>query len=153
MDFTTLVNKYKEGNSSQSPIWIWFQKEKDGAKCLICQTHVITKGFSTTNLIAHLKRHHGYLKKYNAWKDFDELTSLKDERIRNTKRKHSEAECSEAPWTKYQKLGNIINFLYGSQHPRHGGRNFIVSLMILCKIGSDCIGTDFLGDWIVIPQT
>ena len=29
----------------------------------------------------HLKRHHGFTQKPNAWKDFEELSSLKDERL------------------------------------------------------------------------
>ena len=82
MDFAALMQEYKEGTSIQSPIWIWFTKEKDGAQCNICQSHHPMKSFSTSNLIFHLKRHHGFLKKYNAWKEYEELSLLKEERLK-----------------------------------------------------------------------
>ena len=63
----------------QSPIWIWFDKNDKNVKtatCKICKTNVVMGNASTTNLITHLKRHHGFLKKYSAFKvDRSESTS------------------------------------------------------------------------------
>ena len=56
--------------------------------CHICDLKIAIKNSSTTNLIAHLKGHHGFFKKYNAWKEYGELSSLKDERLKNLKRKN-----------------------------------------------------------------
>ena len=89
MDFPQLIIDFRESNSTQSPIWIWFSKQKeDFSMCHICDSKIAVKNSSTTNLIAHLKGHHGFFKKYNAWKEYEELSSLKDERLKNLKRKN-----------------------------------------------------------------
>ena len=44
------------------------------------------------NLITHLKRHHGFLKKYNAYQEYEKLTALKEARVQNLRRKPSEVE-------------------------------------------------------------
>ena len=59
MDFMAKIKEYKESNSSKSPIWIWFNKGKESGICLICGTFVQSSNYATTNLILHLKRHHG----------------------------------------------------------------------------------------------
>ena len=63
MDFSAKVTEYKESNSSKSPVWIWFDNEKEYGKHQICQMRVKIANYATTNLILHLKRHHGFLKK------------------------------------------------------------------------------------------
>ena len=104
MDFSASISAYKESDSTKSPICIWYQKEKESAKCLICQTSLTSKSFATTNLINHLKRHHGFLKKYNAWKEYEELSSMKEARISGLKRKNSEISPVDEPIAKQQKI-------------------------------------------------
>ena len=74
--------------------------------------------FSTSNLIGHLKRHHGFLKKYNAWKEYEELSALKDAHLQGMKRKNLEVNSTEEPSSKQQKLDAIMNPKYATQHPR-----------------------------------
>ena len=100
MDFLAKITEYKESNSSKSPVWIWFDNEKEYGKCLICQTRVKIANYATTNLIQHLKRHHGFLKKYNAYQEYEKLTDLKEERVRNSKRKKSEVDNLDEPISK-----------------------------------------------------
>ena len=79
MDFPQLIIDFIESNSTQSPIWIWFSEQKeDFSMCHICGSKITIKNSSTTNLMAHLQRHHGFFKKYNAWKEYEQLSSLKD---------------------------------------------------------------------------
>ena len=44
------------------------------------------KSGSTGNMVNQFKRHHGFTRKPNAWKDFEELSSLKDERLQKKKK-------------------------------------------------------------------
>ena len=86
MDFSAKITEYKESNSSKSPVWIWFDNEKEYGKCQICKMREKIVNYATTNLILHLKRHHGFLKKYNAYREFEKLTDLKEELVQNSKR-------------------------------------------------------------------
>ena len=74
MDFCPLINEYKKNDSEvSSPIWIWFQKKamssvkyaKQISNVVILPTGQMTK---------HLQRHHNFMKKYNAFKEFEEMT-------------------------------------------------------------------------------
>jgi hypothetical protein len=53
------------------------------------QTKVVHKNGSTGGMIFHLKRYHGLLSRNNAWKMFEELSSLKEDRLKTCKRKRS----------------------------------------------------------------
>ena len=44
------------------------------------------KSGSTGNMVNHLKRHNGFTRKPNAWKDFEVLSSLKDERLQKKRK-------------------------------------------------------------------
>ena len=88
MDFQQKID-YKENDSTiSSPIWIWFLKKDAISQCKICKADVSRKDGSTGGMSVHLKRHHNFMSKYNAWKLYDELSSLKEERMKNRKRKH-----------------------------------------------------------------
>ena len=90
MDFQTKIAEYKENKSTiSSPIWIWFSKTDSGATCNICKSSMPQKSGSTGNMVNHLKRRHGFTQKPNAWKDFEELSSLKDERLQKTRKPES----------------------------------------------------------------
>ena len=93
MDFRDCISEYQEGSDIQNPIRIWFERSDSTASCQICKS---------TNLIAHLKRHHGFLKKYNAFKEHKELSNLKQERLQKCKRKNLVAETNQQPKTKQQ---------------------------------------------------
>ena len=87
MDFSTAINDYKKSTLTQSPIWIWFAKGTNCGRCLICDHTISIKNASTSNLIFHLKQTHGCLKKYNAYKEYEELNQLKE--CQKKKRKQS----------------------------------------------------------------
>ena len=72
----------------------------------------------TDRFCGHLKRHHGFLKKYNAWKEYEELSALKDAHLQGMKRKNLEVNSTEEPSSKQQKLDAIMNPKYATQHPR-----------------------------------
>ena len=88
MDFQEGIREYREGSAVQSPIWIWFSKSGETITCQICKKNVTVVPGSTSNLISHLKRNHGFLKKYNAFKEYEELSELKQERLKKGKRKN-----------------------------------------------------------------
>ena len=92
MDFSTAINEYKKSTCTQSPIWIWFDKESNGGRCLICNNVVSRKDSSTSNLIFHLKQTHGCLKKYNAYREYEELNQLKE----GQKKKRKQSVCDDA---------------------------------------------------------
>ena len=88
MDFSALITEYKESDSTASPIWIYYEKRPDfTSKCNLCQASVPRKDGSTTGMVIHLKRHHGFLKKHNAYKTYEELSVLKDNRLKANKAK------------------------------------------------------------------
>ena len=62
MDFQPLINDFKESESTNSPIWIWFEKDDKLAKCRICSQMLLRKDFATSCLVSHLKHHHGHLR-------------------------------------------------------------------------------------------
>ena len=130
MDFSSLIAEYKESNCTKSPIWVFFDNEKDFGKCRICQSRIKVTNYSTTNLIFHLKRHHGFLKKYNAYQEYEKLTELKEERVRNAKRKNSERDNSEEPVQKQPKIGDSLNNPYPPNHPRQIALTNALGLMI-----------------------
>ena len=75
MDFEQLIVELNENVSeAKSPLWIWFNKEEAGATCKMCKTNISRKDGSTGGLVNHLKRHHNFVVKYNA---FLEISSLK----------------------------------------------------------------------------
>ena len=69
-NFLEKIEKYKEENVNHSPIWIWFEKilDREEASCLICKKIIQRKSGTTSAMIAHLKKLHGQLSKYNASK-------------------------------------------------------------------------------------
>ena len=85
MDFSELINNYKENDSeTSSPIWIWFKRKEDNdVVCQICKTNIQCRDASTGQMTQHLKRHHNFLKKYNAYKEFEDLSALKQTRLNN----------------------------------------------------------------------
>ena len=94
-DFEDLINAYRADNSDlSSPIWIWFDKNEHDATCKICRSKIPRKNSSTGGATQHLKRHHNFLSKYNAVKVFDELSALKDQRVKNKKRKLDPFGCA-----------------------------------------------------------
>ena len=95
-----------------------FQTTQNLATCKICSSEIPMKHFSTSNLIFHLKRHHGFLKKYNAWKIYEELSGIKEERLKKLKRKNSEVDSDAQPISKQPKIASSLNPPYGPQHPR-----------------------------------
>ena len=85
--------------------------------CLFCSTKVPRKDRSTGGLVHHLKRHHNFVSKYNAWKVFEELSLIKDKRLQSRIGKN-DASTDERP-TKQQKLVNCLPMKYSNQHPQH----------------------------------
>ena len=119
MDFDASISEFKESDSTKSPIWIWFSKTKqESGTCKICSTDIAMKHFSTSNLIFHLKQHHGFLKKYNAWKIYEELSGIKEDRLNKLKRKNSEIDTEAQPVSKQPKIASSLNPPYGPQHPQ-----------------------------------
>ena len=90
MNFDQLIIEYKEDSSEiSSPICIWFKKtERKDVECQICQTNIQRRDFSTGQMTQHLQRHHNFTKKYNAFKEYEELSTLKRTRMENRKRKN-----------------------------------------------------------------
>ena len=121
MDFDQLILQFKESSSTQSPVWIWFEKKKSDdklAKCRLCSTNVACKQSCTSNMVIHLKRHHGHLKTYNAWKIYEELSSLKEERLKTLKLKNCDSDEIHGPKLKQPKISSCVNPPYGPQHHR-----------------------------------
>ena len=137
MDFQPDVVEFQENDSiTSSPIWIWFVKKDTASQCKICKTNVPRKDGSTGGMSVHLKRHHNFMSKYNAWKVFEELSSLKDERLKSRKRKY-ETESNKntnEPASKQPKLTAAINTKYSRQHPRQKSITNDMGLM-LCRDG------------------
>ena len=76
MDYEELIHDFKESESTASPLWIWFVKEEKSATCTMCNTPIPRKDSTTGGMVNHLKRHHGFLSKNNAWKTYEELTEM-----------------------------------------------------------------------------
>ena len=93
-EIESLIQEYKEEEKSTSPVWIWFDKNESNAKCKLCKFTTSRKDCNTTGMSLHLKRHHGFLSKNNAWKIFEELSSLKDERLKKKRKTDSSNESS-----------------------------------------------------------
>ena len=103
--FDQRVNEYLENGSKASPIWIWFEKltdKRDEAKCLLCNAKFHCKQGNTTVLINHLKSLHGNIRKYNAAKDFQRLSSIKAEKKVASKRRNEDDADDNRP-SKKQK--------------------------------------------------
>ena len=135
MDFQDRIREYREGSSTQSPIWIWFVKTEKTVTCQICKSNIATGNSSSTNLITHLKRHHGFLKKYNAFKEYEELSQLKQDRLQKCKRKNSVADSEEQPKAKQQRISDSLLQPYPPSHPRHQTLVNAVGMMI-CTDGA-----------------
>jgi hypothetical protein len=91
-DIDTKVAAYKEEGATFSPIWIWFQKSEtteNQANCMFCKAKVPRKMGSTGCMTNHLKKQHGFMSIYNAWKIFEELSQVKEQRLKAAKRKNS----------------------------------------------------------------
>ena len=115
MDFQTKIAEYKENESTiSSPIWIWFSKTDSGATCNICKSSMPQKSGSTGNMVNHLKRRHGFTQKPNAWKDFEELSSLKDARLQKKRKPESREEQPK----KQIKLSECANLKYSRHDQR-----------------------------------
>ena len=69
MDFSQEINDYRESGATTSPIWIWFKKDDKESLCMLCSKKVPRPDSSTTAMVNHLKRFHGFMSKHNAWKD------------------------------------------------------------------------------------
>ena len=110
MDFDSLIAEYKNDQTDiSSPIWIWFtKKEQKDVSCKICHATVKRKDYLTGAMTQHLQRHHHFLSKYNAWKIFEELSSIKQERMNNRKRKNTFTE-GENP-KKQLKMTDVTKF-------------------------------------------
>ena len=130
MDFSQQITDYKDNASEiSSPIWIWFsKKEKKEVVCQICKTNIQRRDFSTGQMTQHLQRHHNFLKKYNAYKEFEELSALKQERMQNRKRKN-EATEDEQP-KKQQKIEDCKNKKFSRDHPRQVEINNAIGLYL-----------------------
>ena len=87
MDFEQLIIDYKENPVVSSPIWIWFIKE-----CKICKSNIPRKDGTTGGMVTHIKRHHGFLSKVNAWKVYEELSALKESRLANKRKLDTQEE-------------------------------------------------------------
>ena len=87
-----------------------------GSKRKMCKANVSRKDGSTGGLVYHLRRHHNFVSKYNAFKDFQELSEIKDKRMQARKRKN-ETSNDERP-SKQQKITNCISTKYPSNHPQ-----------------------------------
>ena len=86
MDYEQLVSDFKESDSISSPICIWFSKDEKTSKCNLCNSSIPRKDGTTTGMVNHLKRHHGFLSKNNVWKIYEELSSLKENRLKNKRK-------------------------------------------------------------------
>ena len=126
MDFSQDILDYKESLTTSSPIWIWYEKSEKDAICKLCNKKVSRPDSTTTCMVNHLKRFHGFLSKNNAWKDYEELSVLKETRLK-CKRKMSEAD---EPPSKQQKITTCLPQKYGPQDPRQLSRNNAVASMI-----------------------
>ena len=75
MDFSQLIKNYKENDSeTSSPIW----KEENDVVCQICKKkNIQRRDASIGQMTQHLKRHQNFMKKYNAYKEFEDLSALK----------------------------------------------------------------------------
>ena len=90
--FEDKIAKNWESHLKSSPIWLWFPKsydQKNEARCGIGNCAIQCKLGSTTAMTMHLKKCHGSLTKYNAAKNFDELSEVKEERQKFNKQKLS----------------------------------------------------------------
>ena len=68
MKWFSHICRFKCSFSNIGVVWIWYEKLEKLSICRLLQT-------------VHLKRYRGFGSKANAWKIFEELSSLKDERL------------------------------------------------------------------------
>ena len=81
-------------------------------------------------MVNHLKRHHGFLSKNNVWKIYEELSSLKENRLKN-KRK---IDLPEEQKKKQAKLSDCLPQKYGPNDPRQI-RNTNAMASMICRDG------------------
>ena len=97
----------KERNNEKKPYWVSLiegycsmvfdvvrQFDWDHSKPLLSYDNKI-HSTSLSYYINHLKWSHNFLSKYNAWKVFDKLSKVKEERIQKNKRNQSESVTNE----------------------------------------------------------
>ena len=139
MEFEQSIINFKENiDLVSSPIWIWYEKNEKDAKCKICKTVVPRKDSSTGGMVNHLKRHHNFMSKYNAAKIFEELSTLKEERVKNRKRKVDAPEDERAK--KQPKLTHSLNPKYNRTDPRQiAGTNSLVSMICIDGIPTNIV--------------
>ena len=76
----------------------------------------------------HLQRHHNFTKKYNAFKEYEELSTLKRTRMENRKRKNDSSE-EERP-KKQQKIADCVTSKFNRDDPRQVRINNSLASMI-----------------------
>ena len=79
-------------------------------------------------MTTQLKRYHGHgqLTKHNAWKHFEDLSSLKDDRMKRKRKPESQNE----PASKQAKLENCFAQKYAKGHPRQNDITNTIASMI-----------------------
>ena len=151
MEFQEHVRQYQESSQAvHSPVWIWFVRSGEGSStCLICQKDVRVKSGSTSNLILHLRRHHGEKTDYNAFKDYEDLYKAKQERMNKPKTTLSIAEREDNRLLKKQKQNSRLQAQAGlqtqaylSSHPRHHSPSHADSET--SSLGRSCIMADVI---------
>ena len=78
------IDNYRTNDTlTQSPCWIWFSKlDPQQSKCLICKRTIPRKDSTTTAMISHMRYRHGSNSGYNAWIIYEELSELRDLRMK-----------------------------------------------------------------------
>ena len=81
-------------NMRQSPVWIWFSKlSETSAFCLICNNAIAISYQGTSNLINHMRHHHGSDRKYDAFAILQELMELRKLRRQSKKLSSVKKKC------------------------------------------------------------
>ena len=111
MDYDQLIADYKESGASYSPVWIWFAKLEKDSECTLCYATVTRPDSSTTCMTNHLKKKHGMFSKYNAWKQYEELSKTRQKKAHQKKCKNSEID---GPSKKTTKAVFRFNYSYSS---------------------------------------
>ena len=140
MDFDTRIEEYRQNsNQTSSPIWIWFKKaEQKDVNCQICQIKIHRKDFSTGQMTQHLQRHHHFLTKYNAWKIYEELSALKQQRMSINNRKRKMADSDEGKPSKQPKMTDIAKF------SRDDPRQIKITNSIASMVCTDGVATNIV---------
>ena len=108
MDYEEMIHDFKESESTASLLCIWFVKEEKSAICIM---PIPWKDSTTGGMDNHLKRH-GFLAKKNAWKTYEELSSLKEKRLKNKRKIDSPDDQKK----KQPKLSQCLPQKYGPNY-------------------------------------